>query len=296
MLKKIQKICILGATGLLGQALVREGKKRNLSVIGVARKNADVNLDITKDSDLKNFIENNNFDCVINTCAYVNHDVCEKSPGEAYLLNSRPSAILAGLSLEYDFKYVYISTDGYFNGDSKNVHNEEATVQFFNEYARTKYAGECFALTNANSLVVRTNIVGFKGAETPTFAEWVIENLSKQNMITLFDDYYTSSISVSQFSNALYDLISKDVCGRINLASSEVSSKKEFITKLAEVFNFSLSNTTIGSIKNLLGSRRADSLGLDITKAEKLLGYKLPNLMEVIEELHDEYKQLGNKN
>ena len=39
---------------------------------------------------------------------------------------------------------------------------------------------------------------------------------------------------------------------------------------------------------------RAESLGLDVTKAESLLGYKLPSLGEVIESVVCEYEESRN--
>ena len=113
--------------------------------------------------------------------------------------------------------------------------------------------------------------------------------------MTLFEDYYTSPISVKLFSKSLLDLIENEAEGLYNLASSEVSSKKQFIEKLAQVFNIELKNVTNGSVTELK-SKRANSLGLDVNKAETILGYKLPNLSEVIQQLKEEYDELQSRN
>lgn len=284
------KIVILGGTGLLGQALQKEIKKRKYNVVTVARQNADYCIDITDDAELKRMIIETKPNLVINACAIVNHKICDENPEIAYITNSRPSSILSNLAKEYNFKYVYISTDGYFNGDKNSKHSELSQIELLNEYARTKYIGEIFALTNKKSLVVRTNIVGFRGNNNqPTFVEWVIKALMNKENMTLFDDYYTSSISTTQFSKVLLDIIEKDISGVLNIASSEVFSKKEFIETLAENFNFSLENTKTGKVSTLTTSRRADSLGLDVSKVENILGYKLPTLKEVINQLKKEY-------
>lgn len=291
------KFLILGSTGLLGQALIKEAQRRGLDYSGVARHNADINIDITNDADLAGCIKSMSPDVVINTCAIVNHQLCDTNVSLAYSTNARPSSILSALSQEYGFKYVYISTDGYFSGSADYAHTEDAPIVLFNEYARTKYAGECFSLTNPKSLVVRTNIVGFRGLkDQPTFVEWVINSLKNKEHMTLFDDYYTSSISVTQFSKALFDLILKDVRGIINLASSSVSSKKVFIEELAHQFGFSLDNTQIGSVRSLTSSPRAESLGLDVSKAENILGYKLPDLQSVIRQLKEDYQHVLSQN
>jgi len=288
--RNIKEIAVFGASGMLGQALCRVASGRGVKVTGVDLHGADVTLDITKDEDLAKFFAANRFDCVINCCAIVNHAFCDQNPDVAYKLNARPSAILANLSAECGFKYVYISTDGYFSGDADGKHVEDAPMVLLNEYARTKYAGEVFTTRNPTALVARTNIVGFRGNPAqPTFVEWALAMLKKQEPMTLFTDYYTSSISVMQFAEALFDLLPSDPCGTLNLASSEVSSKAAFIAELANAFDYSLGNAKVGSVTSLVQSKRADSLGLDVSKAEALLGRKLPGLKEVIAQLKREY-------
>ncbi len=285
-------IAVLGGTGMLGRALVEYLKNQNIKTLSVARKNADINIDITDNKALKDFVYDYNPDLIINTCAYVSHEFCDNNPLEAYNLNSRPSAFLSEWANVLGFKYVYISTDGYFFGDKNLKHTENAPIRLLNEYARTKYIGEMYSLTNKNSLVVRTNIVGFRYDKTsPSFVEWVICNLKNKKEMTLFDDYYISSISVRQFTVALFKILEYDPKGLLNLASSEVFSKKQFIECLSEKLNCPLYSKT-GSIKDIQGSIRPDSLGLDVSKAQKLLNYELPNLKEVIEEIVKEYNHV----
>ncbi len=290
----MSKILLLGSTGLLGQALIKEAKKRNLEIIGVAHLNADFNLDITDDEALTSLIKNQKPDVIINTCAIVNHKLCDEDSKLAYDVNAKPSAVLANLADELGFYYIFISTDGYYNGDNDLKHTVNDKISLLNEYARTKFAGECFALTNKTALVVRTNIIGFRGKENqPTFVEWVINSLKNSVEMTLFDDYFTSSITVNQFSKALFDLLPKRPSGILNLASSEVFSKEKFIKKLATALNLKLKNAKTGSVKNLTTSKRTNSLGLDVSETEKLLGYNLPDLDEVIAEIKREYYELG---
>jgi dTDP-4-dehydrorhamnose reductase len=293
----MSKLLLLGSTGLLGQALLKEIKLRNLSVVGVARSGADVNFDISDDNAVIAFIRNNKFFTIINTCAIVDYRLCEEDKKLAYLVNARPSSILTNLAKETNAYYIFISTDGYYNGDRGLKHKESDGILLLNEYTRTKYCGEFFTLTNPDSLVIRTNIVGFKGRQNqPTFVEWVIDSLKNNIPMTLFNDYYTSSISVTQFSKVLCDLIQKKPSGIINLASSQVSTKAQFIQKLAEKFDFRLNNTKIGSVNMINGPKRADSSGLDVSRAEKILGYSLPNLEEVIAQLKKEYDALEHRN
>lgn len=287
------KVLILGSTGLLGQALIQEAKKRNYQVIGVARAQANICFDITEEQTLKNQIVAMEPDVIINTVAVVNLEICERNPVLAYLVNTRPSGIIANLGCQLGFYSIHISTDHYFTGDGNAQHSESSPVCLLNEYARTKYIAETLATTHSESLVLRTNIVGFRGNKAnPTFVESVIANLLTGKQMTLFDDFFTSSIDVLQFSKSCFDIISRKTTGVLNLASREVSSKKTFIESLSNKLGHQLNTPKVGSVKELTTSvLRAESLGLDVTKAESILGYRLPTLSQVIDSIANQYKE-----
>jgi dTDP-4-dehydrorhamnose reductase len=282
---------VLGSTGMLGQALVNELHKRNKRVVGIAPMNAEISIDITDHAQLINAIETLKPDVIINTVAIVNLASCQQHAKQSYLVNAKPSWILSNYCSANNVKYVYISTDHFFSGDKDLRHSEEADIILRNVYAMTKYMGEEYTLLDENALVVRTNIVGFRHNQAkPTFVEWIIQAINSGEAITLFDDYYTSSIDVKSFSQALCDLISQNAKGLINLASRQVVSKKMFIQALADKLQLPLKNVTSGSVTDIAdGIERNESLGLDVSLAEKLLGYFLPTLAEVINNLAIEY-------
>jgi dTDP-4-dehydrorhamnose reductase len=291
------KIMIFGSTGMLGQALLKELRNRKHNVIGIARKNADICFNILNDAELKETLLKIKPDVVINTVAIVNLDECEKNPAHAYLVNARPASILSDMCNKIDAYYIYISTDHYFTGDNNKKHDETYPIIILNEYAKTKYVGEVFTLLNAQSLVIRTNIVGFRNQQNqPTFLEWVINSIKHDHPMMLFKDYFTSSINVTQFSTYLFDLIDKRPTGIINLASKDVRSKKDFIEAIAHGLNLRLSQVTTGSVFNLQGALRAESLGLDVTKAETILQNHLPTFEQVISSIIEDYSNLEGYN
>lgn len=285
---------IIGATGLFGHALVTEAKRRNFQVSTAARTGAEFNLDIAKADDICNLVEHFKPQLVINSAALVNIQDCEINPGLAYEINSRPAAILASLASRHKFNFVQISTDHFFSGDGNIKHKEEHPVVLVNEYARSKYCSEQFALTSSQSLVVRTNIVGFSPkTREPAFADWAVQTLEAKGPLVLFDDFYTSSIDIYSCAKALYDIVLSGHKGLINLSSSQVSSKKEFIQALASALKLDSSYAKIGSVATLTNPQRAESLGLDVSKAENILGYKLPDLKDVTQRLATEHFSLS---
>jgi len=285
------KIFILGATGMLGKTLTAQANIRNFEVIGAARSGTDISLDIIDCQALESAVNSVQPQVIINAAALTDPALCEKDPSQAYLVNARSVGLLSEISRKIGAYLVQISTDHYFTGDNSARHTESNPVHLVNEYARTKYAGEKFALTYHQSLVVRTNIVGFRHKGASTFIEWIINSLENASPMILFSDYFTSSLHVSQFSSALFDLLEKKAYGILNLASRDVFSKRTFIEAIAVRLGYLLANARVGSVLEVSGPLRAESLGLDVAKVEEILGYKMPTMDEVIECVVAEYRE-----
>lgn len=288
-------VLILGASGMLGQALMRACRQRGLNAVGIARRAhplVDLTLDSLDDTALRQAITQTRPNVVINAAALVNLAACDADPGAAYRINARLPAMLASLSREYGFHLVQISTDHFFAGDGAALHDETAPVQLLNEYARGKYAGEAFALTAPGAWVLRTNLVGFRDDPVQaTFVEWALDGLTRRQPMILFSDYFTSSIAVRLFADLLLDALPQRPSGLLNLASRAAVSKQGFIEALAQAAGLDTDACSIGSVADLLGARRANSLGLDVRRAEALLGRAMPSLSDTIAALLSEYKE-----
>jgi len=282
---------ILGGTGMLGKAFMNQSYNFGYKSFSLARKNADINIDATNKNDLYAAINSVRPALIINAIAQTNLQSCEESPESAYLLNSYiPSLLSFYCSNNKNIKFCHISTDHYFHGNKDKLHDEKAVVMLPNEYSRTKYAGECFALTDPNALVLRTNIVGFRNwVNRHTFVEWVIENLTHKKPITMFNDFFTSSIDTGSCARITFQLLAKKAVGIFNVGSTESSNKEIFIRLLADKLNLDLSNASVGSVHSGSKIFRCDSLGLDVAKAEQFLGYKFPSTKEVVKLIEEEY-------
>lgn len=276
------RLLVLGATGLLGQAMLARAGDRGWSCTGAARSGSGHDVDVTDLSTLAELIHAISPTLLVNCVALTDLAACEERPGDAYTVNARVPALLADLALKNSIGLVQISSDHYFTGDGAATHSETTRVRLLNEYARTKYAGEAFALTAPSALVVRTNIVGLRGwPGRPTFAEWALDALEHARPVSLFDDFYTSSMHSHACADAVLDLVQCHAVGLLNVASTQVSSKYEFVRALARVAGLELTAGRRGSVRELR-PRRAESLGLDVSRAERLLGRPLPGLEDTV--------------
>jgi dTDP-4-dehydrorhamnose reductase len=154
-------------------------------------------------------------------------------------------------------------------------------VRLINEYARSKYAGEGFARAYANTLTVRTNVTGYRGLDgRPTFIEWVVGALQDGDEMTLFDDFYTSTVDAPSLARAIVDLVYAGQTGLVNVASSQVASKQEFIQAMAAEMGIER-DFGVASVRGM-DPPRAESLGLDVSLAESVLGRSLPDLSATV--------------
>jgi dTDP-4-dehydrorhamnose reductase len=245
------KIVVLGASGMLGCALMAEGQGRGHEMTGER-------VELTDGAALKAHLEKHQPDLVINSAALTDLRRCEADARLAYAINAKPVEIMA------QYRLIQISSD-------------QCQGELFNEYARSKWYGECYAM---DGLVIRTNIVGLNNMG------WAIEAIENDSPVTLFDDYHTSSIDIWSFSEILFDLLEQHPgeTGILNIASKDTVSKKEFVEALAGRMGKKLTNAKAGSVKDLLPKRNLNNR-LDVSRIEGLLNRKMPDLNKVVNSL-----------
>lgn len=276
-------VLVFGATGTLGLALRRAASTRNITITGAARGGADVDIDITDARALEAFIRAQRPRVIINCAAITDLDACERDPEAARLCNAQAPGIMAKVAGELGAKFAQVSTDHFFTNDRSQKHDEMFPVVLVNEYARTKYAGEEATLAVPGTLVLRTNFTGWRGwAGRPTFVEWATNALLKDDApLTGFSDFFTSTVDADTLANAIFDLIARDASGRLNLAARDVADKATFLRSLAVQLDIPTSRISEGTVR-CLKTPRASSLGLDVSRAEQILGYRLPDLAAVV--------------
>lgn len=284
------KVLVIGSTGLLGQAVSAEVRSRGWPLVTAARSGADRTLDIAQSGALDDCLEEVRPDLVFNCAALTDFIQCEQDPGLAYRINARPLALIAAWSQRTGKRVVHVSTDHFFVTGGARTHDEDDRVELVNEYARSKYAAEAFALTAPRALVFRTSIVGIRGWERATLAEWAIRSVLDNAPVGLFTDAYTSSIDVGGFARAAIDIALGPAAGLFNLAAGEVYSKARFVQETAAQMGRRLDKATLVPL-TADRPRRAGSLGLDVRKAQALLHYPLPGLPAVVKAVLDEHRR-----
>ncbi len=105
------KILLIGATGQLGQTLLKT-KPQNIEIVECSRSNIDLsNLELIND-----FILSSNANFVINSAAYTEVDKAELESELAYQINAEAPKAIANAVAKTKGSLIHISTDFVFDG------------------------------------------------------------------------------------------------------------------------------------------------------------------------------------
>ncbi len=154
----MSNILVTGANGQLGSELRDLEKKHSEYVFYFTDRRE---LDITNHIEVKEFIENNNIEVIINCAAYTAVDKAETEYELNDKLNHLAVANFAEISKERGIQLIQISTDYVFDGNNYRpyIESDEANPQ--SVYGKTKLAGEkaMLEINPSNSIIIRTSWV-----------------------------------------------------------------------------------------------------------------------------------------
>ena len=138
----MRTVLILGAKGMLGQALVRcYGEDEGYRVIGWDIED----IDVTDFPEAERKIREVSPAVILNAIAYNAVDQCEENDDEyqkALLLNAEVPEFLARLAQTLEAAFVHYSTDYVFDGESESGYAEDALPHPLSRYGQSKREGE----------------------------------------------------------------------------------------------------------------------------------------------------------
>ncbi|KAJ2963417.1 hypothetical protein NQZ79_g1577 [Umbelopsis isabellina] len=145
------KVLVTGASGLLGRAVYQHFKKNGHEVVGTAYSRATNELhklDLTKESDVREFVEAHKPEAIIHCAAERRPDVAEKDRSGTEFVN-----IITTLM-------TLCSSDYVFDGTQPPYDAIEGKPNPLNFYGKTKLAGEhAIQEVNPDAVIVRLPIL-----------------------------------------------------------------------------------------------------------------------------------------
>lgn len=207
-------VAVLGATGMLGQALTRALGGRRHEVLALGRADAD----LTRDEDCRRVADG--ADVVVNAAAFTRVDDAETHEAEAFAVNAVGPGLLARACAQSGARLVHISTDYVFDGAGDAPYPEDAPMRPRSAYGRTKAAGEWAVRAELpNAYVVRTAwLYGPGGGSFPTT---MLRLAGERETLAVVDDQRGQPTTTRDVARFVVDLLDRDAPPGTYHATSE---------------------------------------------------------------------------
>jgi predicted dehydrogenase/dTDP-4-dehydrorhamnose reductase len=204
------KILLTGASGNLGQAIVRSKIFPNL----LSPTHGE--MDITDKEAIVRFFAKERPDVVIHAGALVRMAECEKNPRLAAATNIAGTENLAEEILKNEtegkhVRFIYISTDGVYAGTKGNYSENDETIPY-NVYGWTKLGGECAVHALPNFCIIRTSFFDPNHIPFETSAT----------------DMYSSKMPIDELPSAIAAILASDFIGTVNVGGEKKSHYERY--------------------------------------------------------------------
>lgn len=148
----MKKVLVTGGNGQLGSELKRL-LQDDLSAKFLFTDLPE--LDITSQTAVRQYIEKNRPDIIVNCAAYTQVDKAELEPDLAFRINAQAVKILSHEAVRTSAGFIHISTDFVFDGFKNTPYLEDDMPNPLSVYGKSKLEGEQFALEAG--MVIRTS-------------------------------------------------------------------------------------------------------------------------------------------
>ena len=258
-------------------------------------------LDITDPEAVRAYFDKNTFDTVINFAAFTNVDAAEAQTGDeeglVWRINVNGPKYLAKACKEYNIFLVHISTDFVFQGNDINPgpYPENASLPDSNDgigwYGWSKNRAEKeVALSGVKYAIIRYGYP-FRSDKYDLKLDWarnLLKLYNEQKLYPLFTDQVQSVVFIDDLADPMAKIIEDKIQGVFHLASENTTSPYEIGLYLLEKYVGKPVEIQKGSMVEFLKSPgrtpRPRLGGLKVENTEEVLGMKLKNWQEMVDE------------
>lgn len=280
------KVLVLGATGMLGNAVLRYfATQSRFNVVGSARSHANAqrlpaqlhnrvtcNVNVENFDSLTQLFAVTKPDAVINCVGLVKQLAQAADPLEAIPINSLLPHRLARLCAATGARFVHISTDCVFSG-SKGMYLEEDAPDAVDLYGRSKFLGE---VNYPHAVTLRTSIIGHELDSAHGLVDWF---LSQEAGVRGFTRAVFSGVPTVELARIVHDYVlpNRELRGLFHVSAKPIS-KYELLRLVDRIYQKKID---IAPEDKLVIDRSLDS-----TRFQEATGYQAPDWPELVEAMH----------
>ena len=283
----MEKILVLGASGMLGNAVLRVlAGSPQLDVVGTVRSSRSVGLlpntlgerlvsgvDVENSDTLVSLFSKVRPAVVINCIGLVKQLAESDDPLQAIPVNSVLPHRLARLCDAVGARLVHMSTDCVFSG-KRGMYSETDFPDADDLYGRSKFLGE---VDYPNAITLRTSIIGHERDGARSLINWF---LSQEGQVKGYARAVFSGFPTVEIARIIRDYVipNPELHGIFHL-SAEPINKFDLLTLVAEVYGKSIE---IVSDDKLVIDRSLDS-----TRFRQATGFSPEQWPQLIRRMHE---------
>lgn len=242
------KVLVLGATGMLGHAVMRLlGQSPGFSTVGSVRSAAAVHLlpadirdkvlpgvDVEDTHALTQVVERAEPAVVINCVGLVKQLMGESDHLAALTINSVFPHRLARVCAQAGARLVHFSTDCVFSGD-RGMYREDDLPDARDLYGLTKYLGE---VDYPGAITLRTSIIGHELVGAHGLVEWF---LAQSGSVKGYTRAIFSGLTTLELSLVIRDyVLPRDQMRGVYHVAARPISKHDLLKLVAETYGKSI--------------------------------------------------------
>jgi dTDP-4-dehydrorhamnose reductase len=219
------RVTIFGASGLLGQALMREWQEHK--VVGLSSRNADI-----RDADqVQMAVERTRPEWIVLSAAYTDVDGCESHQDLAFSVNRDGAANVAQAARQAGARLLFLSSDYVFDGKKRLPYEIEDLRNPQSIYGKSKAEAEVQLLeVLSGCCIVRTSWLFGVGGKC--FPDTILKLTASRPALDVVDDQRGCPTYSRDLAKAIVQLCRKGAGGIVHVTNAGECSWFEFAREI----------------------------------------------------------------
>lgn len=275
-------IFIVGRNGQLARCLRDLASLHSMPVVALGRSE----LNLEDHGEIRRAIDLLAPSIIINAAAYTAVDLAESEVARAFSINRDAAAALADVAWQMNIPFIHISTDYVFDGRKPDAYDESDVPAPLNVYGASKLAGEAAVLaSHPLAAVIRTSWVYSPYGNN--FVRTMLRLCEAQPIVRVVQDQCGNPTSALDLASAILQLsgrlLTQDrraMAGIFHLAGQGETTWHGFAKAIFDLLAHRGIRVpqleAITSEQYQTAARRPPNSRLDSSKAERVLGIRLP--------------------
>lgn len=241
-------------------------------------------LAITDSPSLNKFFLAHKPDFCINCAAYTAVDKAESEKEKAFETNAYAAGELAKICAQNKTRFIHISTDYVFNGQSSVPYKEDDPTSPINIYGESKLKGEELCLkNNPDSIIIRTAWV--YSVFGNNFVKTMLRLMKERENINVVSDQLGAPTYAADLAHAILDIIDKKqwVPGIYHYSNNGRISWYDFAIAIKEISGMRCMVHPISSEQYPTAAKRPSFSLLNTEKIKRTFALEIPEWRSSLE-------------